>query len=162
MLQLPTKCEFGWQPRQEFARGYTTPPPAATAINITVTNVQAQKKRKGAYACVVTQGANPDLDFARCFESYRRLDAVSISFVVDCWLMLAIKILLYFYWLLAHQYIGACFETSGCSVTKSLDVLCYGYNAGPKKLQDAREKDTMILNREEFIALATTGELISE
>lgn len=48
------------------------------------------------------------------------------------------------------------------SVTKSLDILCCGYNAGPKKLQEAREKDTMILNEKEFIALATTGEIFSE
>ncbi len=45
------------------------------------------------------------------------------------------------------------------SVTKELDILCCGFNAGPKKIEEARKKDTLILNKNEFINLVETGEI---
>lgn len=45
------------------------------------------------------------------------------------------------------------------SVTKHLDVLCYGYNAGPKKLEKALSQGVMILNRQQFENLLSTGEV---
>ncbi|HGS5146184.1 TPA: hypothetical protein ACMDT9_002014 [Vibrio parahaemolyticus] len=45
------------------------------------------------------------------------------------------------------------------SVTKHLDILCYGYNAGPKKLEKALEQGVMILNRHQFENLLETGEV---
>ncbi|TXE33221.1 BRCT domain-containing protein [Serratia marcescens] len=44
-------------------------------------------------------------------------------------------------------------------VTVNLHFLCGGYNAGPKKLEAARTKGSMILREPEFIALIETGEL---
>ncbi len=44
-------------------------------------------------------------------------------------------------------------------VTKHLDILCYGYNAGPKKLEKALEQGVMILNRHQFENLLETGEV---
>ncbi|MCT2387323.1 hypothetical protein [Erwinia pyrifoliae] len=44
-------------------------------------------------------------------------------------------------------------------VSVNLHLLCGGYNAGPKKLEVARKKGTMILREPEFIALITSGEL---
>ncbi|MDX7787032.1 BRCT domain-containing protein [Aeromonas caviae] len=45
------------------------------------------------------------------------------------------------------------------SVTTDLDVLCYGENAGPTKMRDARNKGILILNKEEFCILLKTGEI---
>lgn len=45
------------------------------------------------------------------------------------------------------------------SVTKHLDILCYGYNAGPKKLEKALEQGVMILNQHQFENLLATGEV---
>ncbi|UXI00459.1 BRCT domain-containing protein [Photobacterium sp. TY1-4] len=48
------------------------------------------------------------------------------------------------------------------SVTKHLNILCYGSNAGPKKLEKALEQGVMILNRQQFEELAETGEIPEE
>lgn len=45
------------------------------------------------------------------------------------------------------------------SVTRHLDILCYGYNAGPKKLEQALSQGVMILNRHQFENLLETGEV---
>jgi BRCT domain type II-containing protein len=45
------------------------------------------------------------------------------------------------------------------SVTKHLDILCYGYNAGPKKLEKALAQGVMILNQNQLEALIETGEV---
>lgn len=45
------------------------------------------------------------------------------------------------------------------SVTEKLNILCCGYNAGPKKLDAARLKGILILNEDEFNNLLETGEL---
>ncbi len=45
------------------------------------------------------------------------------------------------------------------SVRKSLEFLCCGYNAGPKKIEKAREQGAFILNEEQFLTLMETGEL---
>lgn len=47
-------------------------------------------------------------------------------------------------------------------VTKHLDILCYGYNAGPKKLEKALSQGSMILNREQLEILIETGEVPEE
>ncbi|APF80451.1 TPA: hypothetical protein I7F36_000858 [Vibrio cholerae] len=44
-------------------------------------------------------------------------------------------------------------------VTVYLDILCYGINAGPKKLEKAMEQGVMILNREQFEKMIETGEV---
>ena len=44
-------------------------------------------------------------------------------------------------------------------VTVHLDILCYGFNAGPKKLEKAMEQGVMILNREQFEKMVETGEV---
>lgn len=44
-------------------------------------------------------------------------------------------------------------------VTVNLHFLCGGFNAGPKKLEVAQKKGTMILHESEFISLIETGEL---
>lgn len=45
------------------------------------------------------------------------------------------------------------------SVTVGLDVLCYGDNAGPTKMRDARKKGILVLDKKEFISLLETGEI---
>ncbi len=45
------------------------------------------------------------------------------------------------------------------SVTKSLDFLCIGSNAGPAKLKKAKEQETIILTEEQFNRMLETGEL---
>lgn len=45
------------------------------------------------------------------------------------------------------------------SVTKHLDILCYGFNAGPKKLEKALAQGVLILNSEQLKTLIGTGEL---
>lgn len=45
------------------------------------------------------------------------------------------------------------------SVTKHLAFLCAGENAGPAKLQKAREQGTVVLTREDFMHLLETGEV---
>ena len=47
------------------------------------------------------------------------------------------------------------------SVTKNLDFLCGGENAGPKKLETAIAQGVQILTESEFITLIQTGELPS-
>lgn len=44
-------------------------------------------------------------------------------------------------------------------ITVNLHFLCGGYNAGPKKLEVARKKGTLILRESEFLGLIETGEL---
>ncbi|CAI0764044.1 BRCT domain-containing protein [Serratia ficaria] len=44
-------------------------------------------------------------------------------------------------------------------ITVNLHFLCGGYNAGPKKLEVARKKGTLILRESEFLTLIETGEL---
>ncbi|WP_434357355.1 hypothetical protein NF212_16045 [Parasalinivibrio latis] len=44
-------------------------------------------------------------------------------------------------------------------VTKHLNILCYGYNAGPKKLEKARSQGVLILDEQQFIAFTETGEV---
>lgn len=45
------------------------------------------------------------------------------------------------------------------SITKKLDVLCIGDNAGPSKMEKAKQQGSKILTKEEFIHLLDTGEL---
>lgn len=45
------------------------------------------------------------------------------------------------------------------SVTKELGFLCVGENAGPSKVEKARNQKTVILTREEFEAFLETGEI---
>ena len=45
------------------------------------------------------------------------------------------------------------------SVTKSLDFLCIGNNAGPKKMETAINQGVQILKEDEFILFAKTGEV---
>ncbi|HAS6054758.1 TPA: hypothetical protein I7122_18665 [Vibrio vulnificus] len=44
-------------------------------------------------------------------------------------------------------------------VTVHLNILCYGSNAGPKKLEKAMAQGVMILNREQFEKMVETGEV---
>ncbi|MCU6243876.1 BRCT domain-containing protein [Enterobacter asburiae] len=44
-------------------------------------------------------------------------------------------------------------------VTVNLHILCGGYNAGPKKLEAARMKGSLILREQQLLALIETGEL---
>lgn len=44
------------------------------------------------------------------------------------------------------------------SVTRSLNFLCCGYNAGPKKIEKARAQNVITLNEEQFTELLETGE----
>ncbi|BCS47366.1 hypothetical protein JUNP479_0020 [Aeromonas jandaei] len=48
------------------------------------------------------------------------------------------------------------------SVTTGLDVLCYGDNAGPSKMRDARNKSVLVINKVEFISMLNTGEIPNE
>lgn len=45
------------------------------------------------------------------------------------------------------------------SVTQNLQVLCCGYNAGPKKVDVARMKGVVILDENQFQLLVETGEV---
>jgi len=45
------------------------------------------------------------------------------------------------------------------SVTRSLNFLCCGYNAGPKKIEKARAQNVIALNEEQFSQLLDTGEV---
>ncbi len=45
------------------------------------------------------------------------------------------------------------------SITLHLDMLCYGYNAGPIKLRKAMNKGIFIVNREQFENFLETGEI---
>ncbi|MGI4993368.1 BRCT domain-containing protein [Halobacteriovorax sp. GFR7] len=45
------------------------------------------------------------------------------------------------------------------SVTKNLAILCCGPNAGPKKLEESKEKGVEILTEDDFNKLIQTGEL---
>lgn len=45
------------------------------------------------------------------------------------------------------------------SVTQNLQVLCCGYNAGPKKVDAARMKGVVILDEKQFQLLVETGEV---
>ncbi|WP_075989882.1 hypothetical protein [Vibrio fluvialis] len=44
-------------------------------------------------------------------------------------------------------------------VVKNLDYLCYGFNAGPKKLEKALEQGVFILNQTQFKTMIETGEV---
>ena len=48
------------------------------------------------------------------------------------------------------------------SVTKGLNYLCVGYNAGPTKVCAAREKHVYIISQSQFMNLIETGELPDE
>lgn len=48
------------------------------------------------------------------------------------------------------------------SVTASLDFLCCGYNAGPKKIEKARHQRVVALNESQFKELLETGEIPEE
>ena len=45
------------------------------------------------------------------------------------------------------------------SVTKSLDFLCIGNNAGPSKIEKAKEQNVTILTENQFQVMLETGEL---
>ena len=45
------------------------------------------------------------------------------------------------------------------SVTKKLDFLCGGENAGPKKIEKAEAQGVQFLNEEQFVQLIETGEI---
>ncbi len=45
------------------------------------------------------------------------------------------------------------------SVTKRLAFLCAGENAGPAKLEKARQQGVLVLSREQFVQLLETGEI---
>jgi NAD-dependent DNA ligase len=47
------------------------------------------------------------------------------------------------------------------SVTQSLTYLCFGANAGPSKLQKARQQAVVVLDHASFLHLLDTGELPS-
>jgi len=48
------------------------------------------------------------------------------------------------------------------SVTKQLQVLCCGYNAGPTKVMTARMQGVLVMDIDQFNALIETGEIPSE
>lgn len=48
------------------------------------------------------------------------------------------------------------------SVTKKLDFLCGGENAGPKKIEKAEAQGVQFLNEDQFIRLIETGEVPNE
>ena len=48
------------------------------------------------------------------------------------------------------------------SVTKKLDYLCGGENAGPKKIEKAESQGVQFLNENQFINLVQTGEIPNE
>ncbi|MGR3220241.1 MAG: hypothetical protein ACUZ8H_10550 [Candidatus Anammoxibacter sp.] len=45
------------------------------------------------------------------------------------------------------------------SVTKNLEFLCCGDNAGPKKIEKSRHQGAIILNEKQFIEMLETGEI---
>ena len=45
------------------------------------------------------------------------------------------------------------------SVTRNLNFLCCGYNAGPKKVEKARAQNVIALNEDQFVRLLETGEV---
>ncbi|MBU3068268.1 hypothetical protein KOI40_00370 [Aestuariicella sp. G3-2] len=45
------------------------------------------------------------------------------------------------------------------NVTKNLDFLCCGYNAGPAKIENARKQGVVALTEHQFLELLTTGEI---
>ena len=45
------------------------------------------------------------------------------------------------------------------SVTVDLNFLCCGANAGPKKIEKAREQGVVVLSEEQFKTLLKTGEI---
>lgn len=48
------------------------------------------------------------------------------------------------------------------SVTVSLNYLCCGYNAGPKKIETSRHQGTVVLSEKQFQNLIETGEIPEE
>lgn len=48
------------------------------------------------------------------------------------------------------------------SVTKNLDFLCCGYNAGPKKIEKARHQGVIALSEKQFRTMLETGEVPEE
>ncbi|WP_286133320.1 hypothetical protein [Tatumella sp. OPLPL6] len=47
-------------------------------------------------------------------------------------------------------------------MTKQLQVLCCGYNAGPTKVMTARIQGVLVMDIDQFNALIETGEIPSE
>ena len=45
------------------------------------------------------------------------------------------------------------------SVTKQLNFICIGKNAGPKKMEAARKQGVVVLNENQFRVMVETGEL---
>lgn len=45
------------------------------------------------------------------------------------------------------------------SVTQNLQMLCWGYNAGPSKVTAARMKGTIIIDEDGFVHFVKTGEI---
>ncbi len=45
------------------------------------------------------------------------------------------------------------------SVTRSLNFLCCGYNAGPSKIKKARKQGVVALTEEQFLQLLETGDI---
>ncbi len=45
------------------------------------------------------------------------------------------------------------------SVTRSLNFLCCGYNAGPKKIEKARKQNVIVINEEQFMQFVGNGEI---
>ncbi|MCD4674967.1 MAG: hypothetical protein K8S18_03095 [Desulfobacula sp.] len=45
------------------------------------------------------------------------------------------------------------------AVTDNLDILCCGYNAGPKKIEKAKSQGTLVLNEVQFHSIIETGEI---
>lgn len=45
------------------------------------------------------------------------------------------------------------------TVSKNLNFLCCGYNAGPKKIEKAREQGAVAITEEQLIKLIETGEI---
>lgn len=46
------------------------------------------------------------------------------------------------------------------TVSKALAALCTGYNAGPAKVEDAREAGAFVLNDVDLMHLIRTGEIV--
>ena len=45
------------------------------------------------------------------------------------------------------------------TVSQHLNFLCYGYNAGPAKMERARQQGVIIIDEEQFMYLLETGEV---
>lgn len=47
-------------------------------------------------------------------------------------------------------------------ITKDLEYLCCGPTPGPSKVERAKERGIMLMNEEQFLHMATTGEILSD